>query len=158
MVFSSFSAPHSSGSSPGSAWSTILGSRWLLLARAGWLIIAALTVGLFAVSIPVEFAQLQLGCPTLSCASSGGVAPVELLLLENFGLSSEFFASYGIALELVFTLVFVGVAALIFWRKSSDHQALFVSLALLLFGTATQPYALHALVAAYPFWGPLVDC
>src|SRR5688500_5300556 len=140
MVFSSFSAPHSSGLSPG--------SRWLLLARAGWLIIAALTVGLFAVSIPVEFAQLQLGCPTPSCASSGGVAPVESLLLENLGLSSEFFAAYGIALELVFTLVFVGVAALIFWRKSSDRQALFISLALLLFGTATQPYALHALVAA----------
>src|SRR5215207_6492789 len=120
MVFSSFSSPHSSGSPPGSAWSAILRSRWFILARAGWLIIAALTLSLFFASIPVEFAQLQLGCPTPACASSGGVAPVELLLLENLGLSPEFFAAYGIVLELIFALGFIMVAALIFWRKSSD--------------------------------------
>ena len=134
-----------------------MGNRWLILARAGWLIVAALTVGLFAASIPAEFAQLQLGCPTLACASSGGVAPVELPLLENLGLSSNFFAAYGVALEVVFALVYVVVAALIFWRKSSDRQALFVSVALLLFGTATQPFALSALVESQPRWGPLVD-
>ncbi len=132
-------------------------SRWLSLARAGWLAVATLTVGLFAAGIPAEFAQLQLGCPTSSCASSGGVAPVELSLLENLGPSPEFFAAYGIVLELVFALGFVVVAALIFWRKSSDRQAMFASLTLLLFGTATQPYAMHALVEAQPAWGQLVD-
>jgi signal transduction histidine kinase len=157
MVFSSFSSPHSSGSPPGSAWNAILRSRWFILARAGWLIIAALTLSLFFASIPVEFAQLQLGCPTPACASSGGMAPVELLLLENLGLSPEFFAAYGIVLELIFALGFIMVAALIFWRKSSDRQALFVSLALLLFGTATQPYAMQALVETHPAWGQLVD-
>jgi hypothetical protein len=129
----------------------------LFLARAGWLIGAALTISLFVASIPIEFAQLQLGCPTQACASSGGVAPVELPLLEKLGLSPEFFAAYGIVLELVFALGFVVVAALIFWRKSSDRQALFVCFALLLFGTATQPYAMHALVEAHPIWGQLVD-
>jgi signal transduction histidine kinase len=151
-MFGSFSSSRSS------AWNTILGNRGLLLVRAAWLIVAALTVGLFAAGIPIEFAQLQLGCPTPACASSGGVAPVELHLLENLGLSSEFFAAYGIALELAFALGFVVVAALIFWRKSSDRQALFVSLTLLLFGTATQPYAMHALVEARPAWGQVVDC
>ena len=53
--------------------------------------------------------------------------------------------------------MFVVVAALIFWRKSSDPLALFVSLALLLFGTATQTFALSALIATHPSWGPLVD-
>jgi signal transduction histidine kinase len=156
-VFRSFSSPHSSGSSPDSAWSTILRSRWLTLARAGWLAVATLTVGLFAAGIPAEFAQLELGCPNPSCASTGGIAPVELPLLENLGISPEFFAAYGIALEVVFALVFVLVAGLIFWKKSSDRQALFVSFALLLFGTATQIYAMHALVEAYPAWGFLVD-
>ncbi len=134
-----------------------LRGHWLILARAGWLVVAALTISLFVASIPIEFAQLQLGCPTSSCASSGGVAPVELSLLENLGPSPEFFAAYGIALELVFALVFVVVAGLIFWRKSSDRQAMFASLTLLLFGTATQPYAMHALVEAQPAWGQLVD-
>lgn len=150
-MFGSFSSSRSS------AWNTILGNRGLFLARAGWLVVATLTVCLFIASIPIEFAQLQLGCPTLACASSGGVAPVELPLLENLGLSPEFFAAYGIALELIFALGFVLVAGFIFWRKSSDRQALFASLTLLLFGTATQPYAMHALVEAQPAWGQLVD-
>jgi signal transduction histidine kinase len=119
--------------------------------------VAALTISLFVASIPIEFAQLQLGCPTSYCASSGGIAPVELSLLENLGISPGFFAAYGIALELIFALVFVVVAALIFWRKSSDRQALFVSLALLLFGTATQTSALQALVATHPSWRLPVD-
>src|SRR5512134_1722546 len=157
IVFRSFSSPHSSGSSPGNAWSAVLRSRWLTLARASWLALATLTVGLFAAGIPAEFAQLQLGCPTSSCASSGGVAPVELSLLENLGPSPEFFAAYGIALELLFALVFVLVAGLIFWKKSSDRRALFMSAALLLFGTATQAYAMEALVSAHPTWGPLVN-
>ena len=150
------SSPPSSDSSPGRAWSAVVRNRGLVLAREGWLILATLTVSLFVAGLPIEFAQLQRGCPT-PCASTGGVAPVELPLLENLGLSPEFFAAYGIALELIFPLVFIGVAALIFWRKSSDRQALFVSFTLLLFGTATQPYAMHALVQAHPAWGSLVD-
>jgi signal transduction histidine kinase len=150
-VFSLFSSSRSS------AWNTILGNRGLFLARAGWLAVAALTVSLFAVSIPVEFAQLQLGCPTPACASTGGVTPVEASLLGDLGLSLDFFAIYGVALEVIFASVFVTVAALIFWLKSSDKVALFISLALLLFGTATQPYAMHALVEAQPAWGQLVD-
>ncbi len=140
-----------------SAWSTDIPNQWLILARSAWLAMSALAVGLFVAGVPAEYSQLQLGCPTPACASSGGVAPVGLPLLENLGHSPKFFAAYGIALELVFALVFVGVAALIFWRKSSDRQALFVALALLLFGTATQPYALHALVAAHSPLRPLVD-
>jgi signal transduction histidine kinase len=85
------------------------------------------------------------------------VAPVEVSVLVNLGLSPEFFAAYGIALELILALVFIVVAILIFWQKSSDRQALFVSFALLLFGTATQTFALSALVAAHPAWGFIVD-
>src|SRR3990170_4331408 len=134
---------------PENSSSTILRGRWLILARAAWLAMGALAVGLFVAGIQAEYRQLQLGCPTSVCASSGGVGPVELSLLANLGLSPEFFAAYGIALELVFALVFVVVAVLIFWRKSSDRQALFVSLALLLFGTATQTSAMQTLVATH---------
>jgi signal transduction histidine kinase len=137
--------------------STILYGQWLFVARAAWLVVCALATGLFVAGISAEYRQLQLGCPTASCASSGGIAPVELPFLEKLGISPEFFAAYGIGLELVFALAFVGVALLIFWRKPSDRQAMFVSLALLLFGTATQPFALSALVESQPRWGPLVD-
>ena len=142
---------------PENSLSRILRGQWLMLARAAWLIVGALAIGLFFAAIPAEFRQLQLGCPTAACASIGGVAPVELSVLVNLGLSPEFFAAYGIALELILGLVFIVVAILIFWQKSSDRQALFVSFALLLFGTATQTFALSALVAAHPAWGLIVD-
>jgi signal transduction histidine kinase len=145
------SSPHSSGSSPGSAWSTFLRGRWHTLARAGWLILAALTVGLFVLGLPIEYRQLQHGCIT-PCASTGGVAPVDASLLRNLGLSLDFFAIYGVVLEVIFASVFVTVAALIFWRKSSDKVALFISIALLLFGTATEPSALEALTLTQPAW------
>jgi len=134
-----------------------LRGRWLILARAAWLAMGALAVGLFVAGIPAEYRQLQLGCPTSACVSSGGVGPVELSLLANLGLSPEFFAAYGIALELIFALVFVGVAALIFWQKSSDRPALFAASTLLLFGTATQTYAMQTLVATHSFWRLPVD-
>jgi signal transduction histidine kinase len=145
------SSPHSSGSSPGSAWSTFVRSRWHTLARAGWLILAALTVGLFIVGLPIEYGQLQHGCLT-PCASTGGVAPVDASRLRNLGLSLDFFAIYGVVLEVIFASVFVTVGALIFWRKSSDRVALFISIALLLFGTATEPSALEALTLTQPVW------
>ena len=153
----SISSPHSNGSSSGGAWSTFLRSRWHTLTRAGWLIIAALTVGLFIIGIPAEYRQLQLGCPTPACASTGGVGPVEGNLLEHLGLSVAFFALYGVVLEVIFASVFVAVAALLFWRKSADNVALFVSLALLLFGTATQPIALEVLTLTQPVWRLPVD-
>lgn len=107
-----------------SARSTILYGQWLFVARAVWLVVGALTVGLFVAGISAEYRQLQLGCPTPACASTGGVAPIEVGLLGNLGLSLDFFAIYGAALEVIFASVFVAVAALIFWRKSSDKVAL----------------------------------
>lgn len=122
-----------------------------MLARAGWLIIAALTVSLFTAGIPIEYGQLQQGCIT-PCASTGGVAPVEASLLRSLGLSLDFFAIYGVVLEVIFASVFVAVAVLIFGLKSSDNVALFISIALLLFGTATEPSALAALTLTQPVW------
>ena len=143
-------------SSRSSAWNTILGNRWLFFARLGWLAIAALTVGLFVAGIPADYRQLQHGCPSNPCVN--GVTTVELHQLERLGVSPEFFAAYGVAQEIIFALVFVGVAALIFWRKSSDGLALFASFALLVFGTATIPYAISALIAERPFWEPVANC
>ena len=135
-----------------SSWSTALPDRWLVLARAAWLAVAALTVVLFIAGIPAEFAQLQLGCPTASCASSGQIKPVELGVVEKLGLSSDLFAAYGVALDFGFAMVFGAVAALVFWRRSTERLTLFVAMALLLFGTATYPLTMEALVTRYPSW------
>src|SRR5690349_619189 len=83
---------------------TRLRGRWLLLARAAWLASAALTLGLFVAGIPVQYTRLAIVCPTPSCAS-GQLRPISVQALHGLGLSLNFFASYAIALILIFALV-----------------------------------------------------
>ena len=55
-------------------------------------------------------------------------------------------------MDVAFAGVCGAVAVLIFWRKSDDRTALFVSLALLTFGTATFTLTMTALAAQHPAW------
>jgi hypothetical protein len=55
-------------------------------------------------------------------------------------------------MDVVFAAVCIAVAALIFWRRSDDRMALFASLALLTFGTATFTFTMAALTEQYPAW------
>jgi hypothetical protein len=134
---------------------TRLRGRWLLLARAAWLAVAALAVALFAAGVPVQFAQLHVVCPTPLCPN-GQLPPDGLRALQDLGLSLDFFAAYAVALDVVFAVVYGAVAVLIFWHKSVERMALFVSLALLTFATATFTENMYALAAAQPIWWPLV--
>jgi hypothetical protein len=128
-----------------------LRGRWLLLARGAWVAVAVLAVGLFVASIPAEFALLQIPCPTLRCPT-GQLPPVGLQAVEDLGLSPDSFAAYAVAMDVVFAAVCVAVAVLIFLRRSDDRMALFVSVALLTFGTATFTLTMAALTAQYPTW------
>jgi signal transduction histidine kinase len=128
-----------------------LHGRFLILARAAWVGVAALAVGLFVAGIPAEFALLQIPCPTGICPT-GQLSPAGLHALQDLGLSLGSFAAYTIAMDVLFAVVCGAVAALIFWRKSDDRMALFVSLALLTFGTATFGFTMTALATRYPAW------
>ncbi len=112
---------------------------------------AVLAVGLFVASIPAELALLRVPCPTVRCPT-GQLPPAGLRALEDLGLSLDSFAAYSVAMDLVFAAVCIAVAALIFWRRSDDRMALFASLALLTFGTATFTFAMAALTEQYPAW------
>ena len=139
-----------------SAAATRLHGRWLRLARAAWLAVAALSLGLFAAAIPVQFSQLQLVCPTAPCPVGDfaqQLPPAGVQALAELGLSLRLYAAYAVALDAVVGLGYSAVAALIFWRKSDDRLALFTALALLTFGTATFTYPLMALLPAHPAWG-----
>ncbi|HEY7342450.1 MAG TPA: hypothetical protein VH591_16365 [Ktedonobacterales bacterium] len=118
------------GARVGVAWKTLIHStrlrgRWLLLARATWLATSALTLGLFIAGIPIQYTRLATPCPTASCAS-GQLQPVSVRALQSLGLSLNFFASYAIALILIFALVYggsqrssSGAAPMITWPSSS---------------------------------------
>ena len=112
---------------------------------------AVLTVGLFAAAIPAEVALLRVPCPTLRCPT-GQLPPAGLRALEDLGLSLGSFAAYSVAMDVLFAVVCVAVAALIFLRRSDDRMALLASLALLTFGTATFTFTMAALAAQHPAW------
>ena len=143
-------APLRAGAAPGRpAGVPRLSGHPLVFARAAWIAVALAAVGLFIASVPVEFAKLRVPCPTEAC-STAQLPPAGLGALEDLGLSIDYFAAYAVAMDVTFAAAYGAVAALIFWRKSEDRMGLFVSLALLTFGTATFPSTMAALADLHP--------
>src|SRR5215213_168570 len=145
-------APVRAGAAPGrSANTSPLSGRFLIVARVVWIIIALAAVSVFIAAVPAEFAQLRVPCPTAACPT-GQLPPTGLRALEDLGLSLDSFAAYSVAMDVVFAAVYGAVAALIYWRKSEDRMGLFVSLALLTFGTSTLPVTMATLASRHPLW------
>src|SRR5919112_213726 len=121
-----------------------LEGRWLLLARAAWVLMAILTVGVFVSGLPSEFMRLRTPCAdAVSCAWVPRLTAQNARELRHLGLSVDLLASYWVAIEVGFVLISSAIGAAIFWRKSDDRMALFVSFMLLTLGAAlTVPYSL----------------
>jgi hypothetical protein len=113
---------------------TVLHGRWLLLARVAWLAVSLVTLALFAASVPLTYGELH-NMAFGPGASIWSLNPEETHALGQLGLSTGIYAAFFVTLEVLFVLGFAGVAGLIFWRKSNDWMALFVSLVLMMFGT-----------------------
>jgi uncharacterized membrane protein YkvA (DUF1232 family) len=121
-----------------------LRGRWLLLARAAWLSVAILTVCVFVSGLPSEFVRLRTPCAdAVSCAWVPRLTAHDARELGGLGLSVDLFASYWVAIEVGFVSISSAIGMAIFWRKSDDRMALFVSLMLLTLGAAlVVPYPL----------------
>ena len=118
--------------------------RWLLLARAAWVSVAVLTMGVFISGLPSEFMRLRTPCTdAVSCVWVPRLTAQNARELGEMGLSVDFFAAYFVAIEVSFVAISTAIAVAIFWRKSDDRMALFVSFMLLTLGAALLvPYAL----------------
>ena len=134
-----------------------LRGRWLFIARAAWIALAAVILGLDAAGIPYAYAKAGEVCTGADCADLGRLTPEGLQALQDLGLSAELYAAYiGVGLSTAATLVFVTVAAVIFWRRSEDRMALFGAFMLLLFGGAAFTGTMRALAEAHTvFWFPI---
>src|SRR3989440_2378234 len=133
---------------------TRLRGRWLLLARVVWVGIAVLTLGLTVASIPTSLASLYVLCTDApaTCSNNGQITPDYLRALQALGLSLDVFATYEIALLIVFAVVYAAIGAVLFWRRSYDRMALFASLTLVTFPAAFNVGALATLPSAW--WCP----
>lgn len=140
--------------------STRIEGYWLVFARAAWLITALLAVGLFVASIPSYFAFLQTICTTASCATSSQLTPKNVQELQQLGLSPGFYAAYVVTSTFTWSLIWIIVAAVIFWYKSNERMALLVAFFLVTFVIAfngdmllTLPPDLHFLIQCLRYGG-----
>jgi hypothetical protein len=72
------------------------------------------------------------------------------VILDEWGLSLAFYATYVSVSEIFVALVFVVPALLIFWRKSADWIGVFASLAFLFIGLVVMAEEIRAVTRAYP--------
>ncbi len=134
--------------SPASSNSTdvLLSSRWRTPLRVACLTIIILTLVIWVVAIPFRYAQLATVCST-GCSSQ---QPEHSSMTQFYaaGLSLVGYAAYEGTIEVLFVLVYVVVAFLIFWKRSYTRMGLLTSLVLITFGANVDPS--NPLVNAYP--------
>jgi hypothetical protein len=129
---------------------TRLSGRWLILARVVWIALALLIVVLYLVGFPITWQYLSTVCIG-TCSSGPQLTLDQAHAFQSHGLTLSFYATYVLAFELIFVIVWFLVATLIFWRKSQERLAWFVSLMLLTFG-ATYVDPLTVLAQQHPMW------
>ena len=107
-----------------------LRGHWLIMARAAWMLVAALVIGLSAVTGPNQYNELTTVCQEAEC-SAFELTPENAQDLEDMGLSLGVFAGSVTGLRTFSLLLWVAIGALIFWSRSDDPVALFTSVTLL---------------------------
>jgi hypothetical protein len=110
-------------------------------------------MGLFVAGLPAEYAHYHNPCGGSGCGGPWQLEPDDVSALERLGLSVGFYALYNVAIEVVQTLGFWGLGALVFWKKSDARMALFISLMLVSFGAiGFANNTLYALGNSHPVW------
>jgi hypothetical protein len=123
---------------------------WLVLARLLWIALAALILILYFFGFPAAFHYYKTLCIGPGC-NGPQLTPAQFRIFSAQGFSLDFFAIYNLSIQFIFVAVWFLVAALIFWHKSNERVAWFVSLMLLTFG-ATFPDPLGALAEQQHVW------
>ncbi|HZY65615.1 MAG TPA: hypothetical protein VFE21_07030, partial [Rubrobacteraceae bacterium] len=116
--------------------------------------LAATSVGLLIASIPARYETLRSSCTGTDECAAGQLSPQELRALGDFALSLSSYVAYQVALQVVFSVMFLAVAAVIFWRRSDERMALFASLVLLV---AAPAISMHGLKDLHPVWETAVQ-
>jgi hypothetical protein len=102
-----------------------------------WIVLALLLLANFIASMPASYVQLRTICTnsTFGHCNIWQPTPGNMLALHRLGLSLDTYAVYTLTIDVIASLVFLTVGAVIFWRKSDEWIGLFVSLVLVIFGS-----------------------
>jgi hypothetical protein len=133
--------------SPQTEFDTHLRRSGPIFARTIWIIAVSAMMILFSFGLLTSLRQLRTVCTGASCHPAQLDAAQEELN-RQLGLSLDFYAWYTTIAFAVFGFVFFAIAWLIFWRRSDDWMALFVSLWMVMIGFGAN--------AVIPALGPLL--
>jgi signal transduction histidine kinase len=144
--------------SPPGADTRLSGTR-LLLARGVWLVLMLLFCGFYLAAVLVYYMQLhgfQEGAYAHLISTPAVVSGYDAFE-SSYPLLTGPYATLNIALITLITPFWIAVSLLIFWRRSDDWMALFVSLFLVMLATNLSP-AFSALSSVVGFSSPLGMC
>lgn len=128
---------------------TRLHGRWLLLARLAWVAIAILATIMHIVALPVAFNLFRSSCYQEPCDTPFQIpSQMESALQEEADLKNAWQTSIWEATVWLLTL---GVALLIFWRRSDDWMAHLASIMLVAILAALSPWP-EMLADTLPLW------
>jgi hypothetical protein len=129
---------------------TQLHGPWLQVARIGWVILVTFALTLFCYALLLRYEYLVYGT-TPTDQQLYPLPSNALELMTDLGFSRTRLAVFDLFFEIVPTILFVAIAALIFWRKSNDWMALLVSATLVLMWMMGPP-TLTTLGLLQPVW------
>jgi hypothetical protein len=116
---------------------TQLSGIWLILARSGFLEVFAFSLIVFIGDIPGYFGQLEVVCRSSAC-TLWQLTPDSLSSLTQLGLSAESYAFFSILLGIFSLSIWLSIALIIAWRRSTDWLAILVAMQLVTTGVAGQ--------------------
>jgi hypothetical protein len=130
---------------------TRLTGSWLIIARAVWLALVVPSLGLFVVSLPVYYQQLQRACVDATTCNLNGALPAQVFrALPTSGFSVSGYAAFFTIFFVIIEAIWCGISFLLFWRRSDDLLALLAAFFLVLFNINSTINPPFALVLAYP--------
>src|SRR5262249_16396066 len=140
----------SAGVSADAVSSTRLRGPWLVAARVAWIALVGMALVVLVAALP-DFYQASHTILSPETQVPGQLTAEDVGLMQPWGLSLDFYATYQTALIAIISFVFMAAGALLFWRKSDDRVTLFVSLWFAMFGATGSPL-LDPLIRAHPMW------
>jgi signal transduction histidine kinase len=122
---------------------------WLPLARIFQVGMICLTVGLFIISLPINYEQRSIVCKAEPCPP-GQLTTASVQALERIGVSVDSYVTISIALDILTAAAYTICAIVIFIRKPNDLLTIFVSVMLVTFGVATFTGGIRDFIFVYP--------
>jgi hypothetical protein len=106
--------------------------------RGAWIVCALLLLANMVASIPAYYRLMNTVCGRASqgdCIDNSGQLSADTAqLLAQLHISLSAYAAYFVTLDVIVSLLPLGIGFLVFWRKSDEWMGLFVGLLLILWG------------------------